>query len=79
MNVQQLARVKTLQSFERQERENVPENVPEDFPEETPEPKKFKCEFAEEVKARGSYSMNCHFFGCIHIIDDDCEALNEFK
>ena len=53
MNVQRLARFKTLQSFERQERENVPENVPEDIPEETLEPKKFNCEFADEAKARG--------------------------
>lgn len=29
MNVQRLARFKSLQCFERQERENVPENVPE--------------------------------------------------
>lgn len=79
MDVQRLARFKSIQCFERQERENVPENVPEHLPEETPEPKKFNCEFAEEVKERGAYSMNCLYFGCIHIIDDDCEALKELK
>lgn len=79
MDVQRLARFKSLQSFERQERENVPENVPEDLPEETPEQKKFNCEFAEEAKERGGYSMSCFFFGCIHQINDDCEALKEFK
>lgn len=83
MDVQQLARFKSIQCFERRERENVPENVPgnvpEETPEETPEQKKFNCEFAEEVKERGAYSMNCLYFGCIHIIDDDCEALKELK
>lgn len=74
MDVQRLARFKSLQSFERQERENFPENVPEDLPESLPE-KKFYCEFAEEAKARGGYSMSCFFFGCIHQINDDCEAL----
>lgn len=78
MDVQRLARFKSLQSFERQERENVPENVPEDLPEATPE-KKFCCEFAEEAKARGGYSMNCFYFGCLHQINDDCEALKELK
>lgn len=75
MDVQRLARFKSLQSFERQERKNVPE----DLPEETPEQKKFNCEFAEEAKERGGYSMSCFFFGCIHQINDDCEALKEFK
>lgn len=79
MDVQRLARFKSLKCFERQERENVPENVPEDLPEETPEPKKFSCEFAEEAKARGGYSMNCFYFGCLHQINDDCEALKGLK
>lgn len=33
------------------------------------------CEFADEVRERGGYSMNCFYFGCIHQIDGDCPVL----
>ena len=74
MDVQRLARFRSIQIIERQERENVPEDLQEATPE-----KKFCCEFAEEAKARGGYSMNCFYFGCLHQINDDCEALKELK
>ena len=32
--------------------------------------KKFKCPYGEtDIK---QYTMNCHYFGCIHKINDDC-------
>lgn len=37
--------------------------------------KKFSCEFSEEVRERGGYSMNCFYFGCIRQIDGDCPVL----
>jgi hypothetical protein len=38
--------------------------------------KKFKCEFAKEVKENKGYTMNCFFYGCIHQIRGDCPILN---
>lgn len=38
--------------------------------------KKFSCQFSEEVRKAGSYTMNCFYFGCIHQIDGDCPVLN---
>lgn len=41
--------------------------------------KKFSCEFADEVRERGGYTMNCFYFGCIHQIDGDCPVINGGK
>lgn len=32
--------------------------------------KKFKCPYGETDTKE--YTMNCHYFGCIHKINDDC-------
>ena len=41
--------------------------------------KKFSCEFDDEVRNSGGYSMNCFYFGCIHQIDGDCPVINGGK
>lgn len=41
--------------------------------------KKFSCEFSEEVRDNGGYTMNCYYFGCIHQIDHDCPIVKESK
>ena len=41
--------------------------------------KKFSCEFSEEVRDNGGYTMNCYYFGCIHQIDHDCPVVKEAK
>ena len=33
------------------------------------------CEFAEEVRENGGYTMNCHYFGCMHLQDGSCPVL----
>lgn len=37
--------------------------------------KKFKCQFAGEVKKNKGYTMNCYYYGCIHQINGDCPIL----
>ncbi len=37
--------------------------------------KKFSCEFSEEVRERGGYSMNCFVLGCWHQINGTCPIL----
>ena len=39
--------------------------------------KKFKCEFACEVKKQKEYTHNCFYFGCIHQINGDCPILRQ--
>lgn len=41
--------------------------------------KKISCEFSEEVRDNGGYTMNCYYFGCIHQIDHDCPIVKEAK
>ena len=38
--------------------------------------KKFKCQYAGEVRENKGYTMNCFYFGCIHQIKDDCPILH---
>ena len=38
--------------------------------------KKFKCEFAGDVKKAKGYTMDCFYFGCIHQINGDYPILN---
>lgn len=37
--------------------------------------KKFSCQFADEVKKNGGYTMNCFYFGCLHQQDGNCPVL----
>ena len=37
--------------------------------------KKFKCQFAGEVRENKGFTMNCHYYGCIHLINDTCPIL----
>lgn len=37
--------------------------------------KKFSCEFSDEVKKNGYYTMNCFYFGCLHQQDGTCPVL----
>lgn len=41
--------------------------------------KKFSCEFSEEVRDNGGYTMNCYYFGCIHQINGNCPFLKGDK
>lgn len=34
---------------------------------------KKECEFAEEVRENGGYTMNCFYFGCFHQINGTCK------
>lgn len=41
--------------------------------------KKIFCDFEDEVKKNNSYSMNCHYFGCIYQINGNCPFLKGDK
>lgn len=41
--------------------------------------KKFQCEFAGDVKARGWFVMNCYALGCLHQINGDCPIIKEVQ
>ena len=80
-NLQQLARRKSIEIFERQA-EQINKNKaaatpePEATPEQTSEPKKFRCDFEEDVRKNEGYTMDCYFFGCWHQINGTCPILN---
>lgn len=80
-NLQQLARRKSLEIFERQaeqinEKKAAATPEAEATPEQPSEPKKFRCDFEEEVMKNKGYTMDCYFFGCWHQINGTCPILN---
>lgn len=78
-NLQQLARRKSLEIFERQEKQKNKIKVaatPEANLEQPNKPKKFRCDFEEDVRKNKGYTMDCYFFGCWHQINGTCPILN---